>query len=35
MKCEQYGSPPGQMDELLATFRELQSWLAEQEEILH
>lgn len=33
MKCEQYGSPPEQMDELLATFRELQSWMAEQEEI--
>lgn len=33
MKCEQYGSPPGQMDELLATFRELQSWMTEQEEV--
>ncbi len=33
MKCEQYGSPPEQMNELLATFRELQSWMAEQEEI--
>jgi exonuclease SbcD len=33
MKCEQYGSPPDQMDELLATFRELQSWMTEQEEV--
>ena len=31
MKCEQYGSPPDQMDELLATFRELQSWMSEHE----
>ncbi len=33
MKCEQYGSSPDQMDELLATFRELQSWMTEQEEV--
>lgn len=32
MKCEQYGSPPEQMDELLATFRELQSWMTEYNE---
>lgn len=33
MKCEQYGSPPEQMDELLATFRELQSWMTEQDDV--
>jgi exonuclease SbcD len=33
MKCEQYGSPPEQMDELLATFRELQSWMTEYNEV--
>ena len=29
MKCESYGSPPEDMDQLVDTFRELQTWMAE------
>lgn len=28
-KCESYGSPPDEMDELLTTFAELQEWMGE------
>jgi len=31
MKCEQHGNPPEEMEELLATFRELQSWMKERD----
>ncbi len=30
-KCESYGSPPDEMEEMLATFAELRNWMAEQE----
>jgi exonuclease SbcD len=32
MKCKSYGAPPDEMEELVSTFLELQSWLAEKEE---
>lgn len=31
-KCESYGSPPEEMDELMNTFKELQNWMQEQED---
>lgn len=30
-KCLSYGSPPDEMDELVATFNELQNWMVEEE----
>lgn len=30
MKCESYGSPPEDMDDLLDTFRELKEWMVEE-----
>lgn len=34
MKCTAYGSPPEEMQELEATFKELQTWMQESEEDL-
>ena len=31
-KCESFGSPPDEMDEMLATFNELQNWMAEEKD---
>jgi len=31
-KCESYGSPPDEMEEMLSTFNELQNWMTENNE---
>ncbi len=31
-KCESYGSPPEEMDDLMSTFKALQNWMEEQDE---
>jgi hypothetical protein len=31
-KCESFGSPPDEMEELLATFNELENWMNEEKD---
>jgi len=31
-KCESFGSPPDELEELQHTFKELQNWMKEKEE---
>lgn len=33
MRCQSYGSPPEELDELVETFQELRAWMEEQDEL--